>query len=44
MTFSFDLVSRIIVSGAYYLYEYSPNLVCGFSLGMTESAYHIGSL
>ena len=46
MTLTYDLVSRIIVSGAYpILFEEGiPNLVCGFILGWLSGAYHFGSL
>ena len=43
---TYDLVSRIIVSGAYpILFDVGiPNLVCWFFLGWRGGAYHFGSL
>ena len=38
-----DLVSRIIVSGAYIIEVGIPNLVCGFLLGWRSGAYQFGS-
>ena len=49
MILTYDLVSRIIVSGAFlaYLILFDagiPNLVCGFLLGCWSGPYHFGSL
>ena len=39
MTLTYDLVSRIVVSGAYLLFEVGiPNLLCGFILGWRRDA------
>ena len=43
MTLNFDLVLRIIVSGAYLLYFFEvgiPNLVCGCILGWQSVIFH----
>ena len=44
---TYDLLSRIIVSGAYLYILFDvgiPNLLCWFLLGWLSGAYHLGSL